>query len=774
MKKSRGLWTRMGTIFGVILAECGVLAHAAEAPQLPPRPVVHTAGAPQVPPGPVAAHTAEAPEMPPGLVALNFPENVELKVLIDYVGKRQGISFLYDEAVGNTRVTIKAPRGVPAESLMALFDNVLKMKNLTMTPTGVAGMMRIEAGKPLTVTSMGPKASEEALRRAQLARAMTRVFELRYVRPQRIEEVIKPFLSATTAALTSVPEHNLIIVTDYAENMKRIEELLAVFDRPGREVVIRFVPVVRVEASALSQQVTQLLAAKRQARGETAKEAPAGAAVLADDRTNQVAVVGTEGEVEEIVALVQTLDIPLGTKTKIYTFVLATAKQVDEIVKELIGEVAAKRLYKAAVDSEANLLVVTATPEIHQQIEALRETLDKQMEESQYPIRFYKLENAKAADVLATLRNIESGTGMEGVSVDGLSAEPSAPPGLVIQGPKEKEVNSPWAGGKEPGKKPERSDGTVELQDALVMADEATNTIIVIATPAVHPIYEKLIQRLDVRRPQVLIDATVVMVDTTDGFSLGVEISNTEDFHHEGEDTYLTFSAFGLSDVDVPTGRLAIRPGVGFNGTVVSADIANVVVRALESDSRAKVVARPSVLIDDNATGVLISESEEPYASVNASTTVATTSFGGYSAAGTNITLTPHISQGDHLKLDYEIKLSSFNADRTDALPPSRQTNSLKSQATIPDGHTIIVGGLTRENFEESVDRVPLLGRIPGLEYLFSRRSKDVSQMTLFVFIRPTILRDDQFEDLKILSRDEAREAELADDFPSSEPVDVL
>jgi general secretion pathway protein D len=179
------------------------------------------------------------------------------------------------------------------------------------------------------------------------------------------------------------------------------------------------------------------------------------------------------------------------------------------------------------------------------------------------------------------------------------------------------------------------------------------------------------------------------------------------------------------------------------------------------------------VLINDNATGTLTSETEEPFQSVNASTSVATTSFGGYSSAGTKMVITPQISEGEHLKLEYEITLSSFGEDASDALPPSRQTNTLTSEATIPDGFTIIVGGLTREDFNESIDRVPLLGSLPLLEYLFSNRSKTRRSATLFVFIHATILRDDKFESLKLLSAQAARRAELDDTYPTSEAVEI-
>ncbi len=745
--------THVVLIAGLAAVAAVVPAVAAAPPEAPEAP----AEAPEA--------SAEAPDGP-AMVSINFPENVEIKALLDYIAKREGINFIYDEQIGGQRVTIKAPKPVPADSLMTLLEGAMKMKNLTMSPTEVPGMLRVERVTQLTTHSVGPEAPPD---KPGASVAVTRVFDLEYASPTRIEEVLRPFFSSQTANLIAVPEHDLAIVTDYGSNMPRLEELIAVVDRPPREALIRFLPVEHLEAADLARQVTQLLAAKAKTRGRTAESV----SVLAAERSNQVALVGVREEVEEVEELVRALDVPLGLETRIYTFVVATAEQVDRLTKELIGEGAAKRLYRSATDVDANLLVATATPEIHRRIEDLRDTLDKPLEEDQSPIRFYKLKYAKAADVVSTLQSIEGEMGLDDVVIDGVSVGPRGT-GLVIRGPTAREVNrTPGAAALED----RQTDAAgAELREARILADEATNAIIVVAKPSMHSVYEKLIERLDVRRPQVHVEATVVAIDTTDGFSLGIEISDSQPVHNF-RGTVLNFTSFGLSQVDRDTGQLSLplvpTPLDGYNAVLLSDEIANVVLRALETDVRAKVVSRPSVLINDNATGTLVSELEEPFASVNASTTVATTSFAGYSSAGTKIKITPQISEGDHLKLEYEVTLSSFADEGTDILPPARQTNSLMSEATIPDGHTIVVGGLSREDFIEAVDRVPLLGRIPGLEYFFSSRTKTERRITLFVFLRAAILRDDKFELLKTISRDEAARAELESDYPTSEPVEI-
>ncbi len=300
--------------------------------------------------------------------------------------------------------------------------------------------------------------------------------------------------------------------------------------------------------------------------------------------------------------------------------------------------------------------------------------------------------------------------------------------------------------------------------------DANTTTSIVVGGPAAHKFYERLILELDRRRPQVLIEATIVNLDTSNGFSLGVELAA----RRRGEENRtITFTSFGLSEVDETTGQLVLTPGLGFNGAILNADVADVVLRALKTSGRARIVSAPRILVNDNATGALNSVAEAPFVSTNTGETIATTSFGGYAEAGTTIQLTPHISEADYLQLEYVVTLSNFTNGGSEGIPPSRQRNEVASEVTVPDGSAIVVGGLNQTQWRESISAVPLLGEIPILKHLFRSRTTSDSRTTLFVFIRPVILRDDEFRDLKFLSGPDAKAAGLGDGFPSSEPLVV-
>ncbi len=602
--------------------------------------------------GTLAQTTLPATRPIVGIVSFNFPDNVEIRSLVDYVSERLGVTILYDEQLSKKEntVTIRAPNGIPSGSLLEFLQSVLRMKGYAL------------------VTS-----------------------------PEGDVRQVVPLTSAAAVRATSV----------------------------------EFVKLRFAESSRLAPQIKQMLSAMKRPGDQDA-----GVEVTFDERTNQLGAIGSAEAVAAALKIAKSLDQP--------------------------------------VTGEEN------------------------------PIRFYKLTNATAADVLDTIRALEGETtrvttrdrgdsrtarrpadslagagggspmnsagGGYGAGGGGLaiasapvrasSSTTATPP---ADGPRESEARSvdvtksSATGGQDPARRA-----------VSVTADTNTNTIIVRGGAGVQQMYETLIKTLDKRRPQVLLEATVVTLDTSNDFHVGVEVSASAGI---GSTQLLNFTQFGLSQVDPKTGRLAIAPTAGFNGAVIRSDVANVVVQALTSTKRARVQSAPRVLVNDNATGTLTSIAEQPFTSVNASTTIATTSFGGYADAGTTITLTPHISEGDYLQLEYSVELSSFTglASTASGTPPPRQSDRVESKVTIPDGSTIIVGGLSRRQFSREIRRVPILGDIPILEYLFSDRLRSLSTTTLFVFLRPVILRDDRFDDLRNVSEGDLKAASMPSNFPRSD-----
>ena len=749
------------------------------------------------------------------LVELNFPPQVELRLLIDYVAERVGLNILYDESVGAKAVTLRVSGGVPVSSLLPILESALRMKGMALVDAEVPGAPGSKGGdwKRVVVANnllevsgdlrVGEVAATQAAEEEKHAgpSVVTQVFRLEHEGGggvRGVEASVRPFLTQSGGAggsVLAVSDPPLLIVTDFAERVDRIGELIRLLDQPVERLRVAFVPVEHLEAGEAADRVTQIEAARAAPGpgGGVASEPPLN--VLAEPRTNQLVLVGTEAQIEAARATVGELDVALGLQTRVYRFAAVSPERVDRLTRELLPPERAGRVYRSTVDREGNLLVVTAPEAVHAQVEQLRASLDVPVGEEQSPVRFYKLLNATAGEVLETIRQIEGAGGGSGVArIASPPANPVDPPGgadslrgvvrpQLYEPPAEVEVLPPpvpdeavvtpeeVVGG--PGLfGPDEPPRGVRTADATIVADTNTNSLIVVAPPAVQAVYERLIAELDRRRPQVLIETTIVTLDTSNGFSLGVEVSRRDTFSIGGAGgDVLTFSSFGLSDVDPDTGSLSIIPGIGFNGAILSPDIADVVVRALGTTAKAQVVSAPRVLVNDNATGTIAAVAEQPFQSVNASDTVATTSFGGFVQAGTQITVTPQIAEGDHLRLSFAVDLSNFSGGGDGGLPPPRQTNSVVSEVTVPDGHTIIVGGINRRDVSQTESGVPVLRHIPVLGNLFKSQTQNEANSTLFVFIRPTILRDDLFEDLKYISAEDVTGAGLEGDYPQSSPM---
>ncbi|MFG0250095.1 MAG: secretin N-terminal domain-containing protein [Phycisphaeraceae bacterium JB051] len=661
---------------------------------------------------------------PDSMVQLNFPKDVELTVLVEYVSQRLGINFIYDEQLANKRLTIKAPQEIPASSLLGLLESALHIKGFTLVDAAEQGFMRIApAAEMTTVTQLTEDEGQSDAKGITVA--LTQVVTLKHADTKLVESALKPYLSKPGGNIFSLPDQDILIISDMAVNVRRIVQMASLLDQPTPQRQIEVYTLTHAQSKELAQKVKQIMQLKDRTRGRRGGSTSQMVECVSDDRTNQIMAIGTPEQLAEIKTVIQSLDIPIP--------------------------------------------------------------------ESQNPVKFYKLFHRSAEDVLATLKNIQGEDGLETTRLPNLFNDAASDAPVAADMPAQEPemvTDTAYAPAQTPAAENNQTTApkpnapiptpvptthavaqqvpTVKPKLARVAADIHTNSIVVVAKPPVQQIYAALIKQLDRRRPQVLLEATVITLDTSDDFTLGVEIAATG---NTDTGKIISFSSFGLSTIDASTGDVTPATSTGFNFALLDADIANVVLKALQRTGKAKVASAPKILVNDNESGSLISTANEPFSSVNASDTVATTSYGGDVSAGTTINLTPHISNGDYLQLEYNIELSSFTGDRVDNLPPPSQTNTIESKVTIPDGKTIVLGGLKRNSSSHTLTTIPILGDIPLLKELFTSRINEDSEKTLFVFIKASILRDDSFRDLQYLSDHDVDQSEHPGDYPRSEPV---
>ncbi len=757
------------------------------------------------------------------MVELNLAGATDLQTLVQIMEKQLGTKYTYAVDPPNRQINAVTPAKIPRSALKPFLDTLLRSQNLAVVDADVPGWKRIVDFRELKQFAPIGEASE-VLRNDGPASVVTQIFRLEHSNPQEIEQLIntKPAsLLSGGGGVIRVGDTGTLIVTDFATNVKTIANLLKIIDQPTGQVGIDFYPVKNRTPESLIEQASALLGENQDGTSATVGDVK----LFPDASGKRVIIAGQRTGVQNALKLLQQLDTGADFVTRMYRIANIPVTRFETAIKGLVRSEEAETAIETTLDEEGNSVIVRAPETVHRQIKKLLQELDLPIDSAESPYQFYKLRNANATEVLFTLLALQQVTGtgqplqggglgggafgtLGGLNVGGINPALGMGiggfPGLTglgglgtanqtLQMPPGTNLSDDGsANGTTANRNLNSALGSVIGANtgafgglgglgglsggqvatlpggARVTADVATNSLIVYAPKSVQPLYERLIGSLDQRRPQVMIEADIVAVNTTDNFSLGVEISGGD---RDGATRLFKFTSFGLSTVDA-NGNLTVDPSLGFNGVLIDPDVADMIVQALARHTRSRVLASPRILVNDNQTGNLESVDSVPFQSVNASDTVATTSLGGTQQAGTIITVTPHINEDDHLQLEFEVEFSTFSdAGGTDNLPPPRQIDRVSSVVTIPDGDTIVVGGLKRLGDSDTFSGVPFVEKIPILRELTSLSSESKTTTSFFLFIRPKILRDSRFRDLKYLSDIEAQVAQIQGDAPSSRPM---
>lgn len=757
---------------------------------------------------------------------INLADKADLNVegFIRWLSRVKNIKIVNDgrlkdlanklEFYGRTRVDVNV------NEMFELAQAILRSNNLALVEGEIEGWHRIV---PLAQTRVfAPETDPEQLQSLPKAQYVTAVFTLSNASPDSVSQYIQQLLYVgddKTSTMSTVPGRKILIVTETAKKLIRIRDLINHLDQPVKLAEPVFHKVIHLSAEELATQLKDILSqTARVSTGDSNAtdkiQAIPDLSISSNLRTNELILIGTPGQVEQAMKLIRKLDVGLGLELRRYQFQFVPATRVDGLVRQSLGtqdDTTVQRLYQSTVRADSNELIVTAGLEIHKRIEQIKKQLDVQSQEEnvQSPIKFYTLKNVKAVDILDTLRAIErrfrenqrdsrrnprlngitggvnfpssGANGFVPANAGGFPQNPVQFNGNQFGNQSGNQVGNPdfqnpgefgpgEAGTQVPTPQSRGSSASQSIipGEAKITIDDTTNTLIVVAEPAVQELYKDLIEKLDVRRPQVLIEVNIVTLTDNEDFNLGIEVGGGD---RAGSKRLFSFTSFGLSETSGTNGTLGLRPGLGFNGTLVDPEVADVVLRALSRHRKAKVIAAPRILVNDNATGLLSSVAEVAFTSINANNTISTTSFAGFAQAGTTISVIPQISDDDYLNLEFDVLVNDFTGPGSDGVPPPRNTDQVASEVSIPDGHTVIVGGLTRRRISEDVQGIPLIEELPILKDLTNRQIRTGEGQRLFVFIKPVILRDDKFKDLRFLSELERNRACLPDDFPFSSPV---
>lgn len=389
---------------------------------------------------------------------------------------------------------------------------------------------------------------------------------------------------------------------------------------------------------------------------------------------------------------------------------------------------------KIVADDRSNALIIVAAENDMKRIRELLNLMDKEIPKGAGAIRVYYLQNAKAEDLAKVLTSIPQQT----KTATGTTAAAAATSTAAFS------------------------------KNVQIVADKATNSLIITADPADYFIIEDVIRKLDITRAMVYLEGLIMEVKADKSFNVGVEWSMLKDVNIQSV-TDLGGQSVGLagftgsSIIPQVSSTGAISMPSGFSLGVIGAGIKiggllfpniGAVLNAYQNDTDVRILSTPQLLTLDNEDAEITVGENIPYVSRQDSGVVGVTGTTNYSSydykdVGVTLKVTPQINKDGfiRMKIDQSVtkvvnQSASVDAAGSQVLTPTTLKRTAKTTVVVKSGETVVIGGMIQDDSSKGTGKVPLLGDIPLLGWLFKTRSTTNTRTNLFVFITPRIIQN--------------------------------
>jgi len=481
--------------------------------------------------------------------------------------------------------------------------------------------------------------------------------------------------------------------------------------------------------------------------------------IAAYPNNNTLVITHYASNLQRIERIIDSIDQPSGTEPIVIPLRHASALDVAQTINRLFGEAgtapgaagadATQRMTIVADTRSNSLLARSDNPSRLSRLRSLVAMLDSPTNVGGN-IHVVHLKNAEAVKVAETLRAIYYGESASRPA-QGTTPVSAISPLAQAQGAGMSPATTPLASAS-------GGQGSASGQSGIIQADAATNSIIIIAADAIYNNLRVALDKLDVRRAQVYVEALIAELTADKAAEFGVQ---WQDFSAAGSTDpsarALGGTNFGTTgqniigisqspgtigrglNVGVIRGRVTI-PGIG--------EILNlgVLVRALETDNNANILSTPTLLTLDNEEARITVGQNVPfitgqYALSGAATTPTPFQTVERKDVGLTLRIKPQISEGGTVRLQLYQEVSSIQ-DTTNPAGIITNKRSVESTVLVDDGQIVVIGGLIQDSIKDGVEKVPFLGDIPVLGALFRYSSRSRSKTNLMVFLRPIVVRD--------------------------------
>lgn len=621
--------------------------------------------------------------------------------LFQYIHKITGRSILFDEASNQklkSKVTFVGSHVIRQSELFDWLQAVLSFNNMVLVPVGPVSpdgskqWFCLDQNNPAIKTKPVYVAEDDILRYEERdgLYIVTSISLKNISDTGRVRQALTSLMTQTAniGRIQDVPGSRAVIIGDFAPvvaAMKRLVDYIDV-ENPRIEPQMEVVELQHAVASELGPIITDLIEssdqAQRQRQPQGQVEEEPQPKIIPDDRLDALIIYATDRHMRKIQELIKKLDVPSRARGRLH---FRSLKHTD--AEEMAGL-----------------------------LEDLIEGSDR----------------ASGSRTSSTSRRTNRPTG-------------NSPVNAGAQG-------STALGGSASEGRP------------VIIPDPKTNSLIIHASPTQFDSIDELITKLDVSRPQVLIETALVELALTDGLNLGVELFASQEgiaVDSNGDGTFdsitrdpKTFGASTFSNlsepvtvdvngVNVPVNRSPLL-GTGFTAGLFRNGKLPIILNALQTSKRARILTRPSVVANDNEQASIVLSRETSYReNVTADNGQTRDSFQTVQA-DTELTISPHISSESFLRLEIEQKVANFDKSSSGIIgaPPDKTERTIKTNVTIPDQWTVVLGGLIQEQQSSTVSKVPILGDLPIIGFFFRQTEDTSSPQQLFLFVTPRILRD--------------------------------
>ncbi len=639
-----------------------------------------------------------------GLVSLDFVD-ADIRDVIKAISEMTHKNFLIDKSVQG-KITIISPTKVTPEEAYEIFLSILDVNGYTVVKSGKIYKIipKEDARKEaLSLYEVPPPPSEAFV---------TQLVPLEHVSATEIANTFRDMVSKGGAMTAYVPS-NTLIITDTASNIRRLLTIIKKLDVEGTEQDIVVIPLKYAPAELLAEQILALFEEETttsrrrvipttrrgsiRSRQETSESKPAVTKIIPDTRTNSLIVSANRLGLQRIRELVKLLDVPIpGGEGKIHVIYLqnADAEELTATLQALFGGGGVAPSRGGTSRSKT------------------------------------KGRTSGARSGLGSASGISSAGGLSSLlSTAGLSSA-----------------------GRTSGTS---GRGTVaaELEGGIrIAADPATNSLLIFASNRDFQILKEVIEKLDIPRRQVFVEALIVEVSLDKTRELGLEFRTPLNPESEGTQFFGGTGFGGIQQAQQnPLGFSGLALGA-VNGTITfgGQTYPNIgaLFRALQSDKDVNVLSTPTILTMDNQEAEIVVADNIPFVTGQ----IFTPGFEGPTTTierqdvGIKLQLVPQISEGDYVKLTIYQEVSNVT-ESPEGLSAAQVgvTTSKRSASTtvvVKDGQTVVIGGLIKDYTQLAEQKVPLLGDIPIIGYLFKSHKKRVNKTNLLIFITPHIVRD--------------------------------